>query len=291
MKTENQKRFYKIVSFVLAAVMMVSVFSVAIPQKAEAAAPSFKGSGKDSVKITDDNCYGISKKTTVIKFKSNVTGYITLTFSKASNLYNTAGFFTFCDNKKKALGKTDEYFNTVSDKPYQKIRTYGVKKGSTYYIKVKSFGGVKISSSVVSVKKNAGTKRTNAKSLGKNKTVKGVIIAGSKAADWYKVKLTKKQILNFYFSAKTNGAVLKSDNYIYCQNGIKFTICKSNGQPLISGKNNYDMAHLLNPSDKDSYFIKDKKTNQISGLYPGTYYIKVEPYNKTSSGLYTIKWK
>ncbi len=288
MKTENKKRFHKIVSFMLAAVMMVSVFSVAVPQKAEAAAPSFKGSGKSNVKITDANSYYESGKETVIKFKSKVTGYITLTFSNASNIYDTYGFVTFCNSKKKALGKKDEFYDTLG-KPYQKTRTYGVKKGSTYYFKVMSKGGVKINSTVVSVKKNAGTKRTNAKSLGKNKTIKGVIIAGSKAADWYKVKLTKKQILNFYYTAKTNGAVLGNDGKIYCINGIKYTVCKSNGQPLIAGE--YDWANLILPSDKDQYYMRNTVTGQKSGLNPGTYYIKVEPLNKTSSGYYTIKWK
>lgn len=286
-ETTNHKRFHRVVSFMLAAVMMVSVFSVSVPQKAEAAGLALKGSGSSSVTITDDTCSSVTGDATYIKFKSNVTGYISLKFTSASNITEAYGYVTFCGGKKKALGKTQELFDTASAKAYLKNRTYGVKKGATYYIKVESVGGVKVSATVKAVKKSAGTKRSNAKTLAKGKTASGVIVAGSSAADWYKIKLTKKQQLKLIYSAKTNGAVA-SGKYIYYSNGIKFTLYKSDGKPFVS---DYDMANLLNSSGTGTYYLENTYTKAKSGLNPGTYYIKVERYNNTSSGYYTLKWK
>lgn len=287
MKTESKKRFHKIVSFVLAAVIMVSVFSVAAPQKAEAAGLTLKGSGSSSAKITDQNCWAVTKKPNYIKFKSNVTGSITLKLANASNVSDAYGYMTFCNSKKKALGKTREIFDTSDSRARLKTRTYGVKKGTTYYIKIESVGGVKISASVKSIKKSAGTKLANAKSLGKNKTINGVIIAGSKTADWYKIRLTKKQLLKLSYTVNTNGAV-PSGNSIYYYNGIKFTLYESNGKKFVD---DYAFGNLLAPKDTVTYYVENKQSGQKSGLKPGTYYIKVERYNPTSSGSYTLKWK
>lgn len=287
MKTESKKRFHKIVSFVLAAVMMVSVFSVAVPQKAEAAGLSLKGSGNSSVKISDQNCWAVTKKPNYIKFKSKVNGSISLKLTNASNVSDAYGYITFCNSNKKALGKKREIFDTADSRARLKNRTYGVKKGATYYIKVESIGGVKVSASVKSIKKNAGTKISNAKSLGKNKTIKGVIIAGSKTADWYKIKLTRKQMLKLTYTVDTNGAVPSGDS-IYYYNGIKFTLYQSNGKKFVD---DYAFGNLLNPKDTVTYYVEDRLSHQKSGLNPGTYYVKVERYNPTSSGSYTLKWK
>ena len=293
MKMELKKCIHKIVSLMLAAVMMVSVFSVAVPQKAEAATAtlSLKGSGKSNVKITDANCYTTTKKSNYIKFKSNVNGYVTLTFGNNSKMGEAMGFVTFCNSKKRALGRNSEYFDTNAAKPYQRTRTYGVKKGTTYYIKIESAGGVKVAANVKAVNKKAGTKRGNAKTLSKGKKAEGYIVAGSKAADWYKIKLTKQQKLKFYYSAKTNGAVLMNSGSIDCYNGIKFTLYDGKGKPFISGVNNYDFANLLDASPTQTYFLESQYTGKKSGLKPGTYYMKVERYNSTSSGYYSLKWK
>ena len=284
MKTENKKQFHKIVSLMLAVIMMVSVFSVAVPQKAEAAGLTLKGSGSSNVKITDQNCWAVTQKPNYIKFKSNVTGSITLKLTNASNVGKAYGYMTFCNNKKKALGKSRE----ISDSRARlKTRTYGVKKGTTYYIKIESVGGVKVSASVKSIKKSAGTKISNAKSLGKNKTIKGVIIAGNKTADWYKIKLTKKQMLRLSYTVNTNGAV-ESGNSIYYYNGIKFTLYEASGKKFV---NDYALGNLMAPKDTVTYYVENRLSHQKSGLNPGTYYVKVERLNPTSSGSYTLKWK
>ena len=289
----------KIVSLVLAAVMMVSVFAVATPQQVEAAEDlSFNGKGTSTATISDEECWGATKEANFIKFKSNVTGYITIKISNNSSVVSGGayGYITFNKSKTSALGQTREYFDTSESATRYYTRTYGVKKGSTYYFKVESMGGVKVKATVTSLKKGSNTSRGKAKTLKEGKTATGVIIAGDKTVDWYKIKLTKKQKLKLTYSAKTNGAVLSSSGTsIYYNNGIKFTLCASNGKPFVSGSNNYDLANLKVSKDSTSYYIEETRngipTGRTFGIDPGTYYVKVERYNKTSSGYYTLKWK
>lgn len=293
------KKCNKIVSLVLAAVMMVSVFAVATPQQVEAAEDlSFNGKGTSTATISDEECWGATKEANFIKFKSNVTGYITIKISNNSSVVSGGayGYITFNKSKTSALGQTREYFDTSESATRYYTRTYGVKKGSTYYFKVESMGGVKVKATVTSLKKGSNTSRGKAKTLKEGKTATGVIVAGDKTVDWYKIKLTKKQKLKLTYSAKTNGAVLSSSGTsIYYNNGIKFTLCASNGKPFVSGSNNYDLANLKVSKDSTSYYIEETRngipTGRTFGIDPGTYYVKVERYNKTSSGYYTLKWK
>ncbi|WP_031200991.1 hypothetical protein [Eubacterium sp. 14-2] len=287
---EGKKR-NKIVSLVLAAFMMVSVFAVATPQQAEAAGElSLKGKGTSTATISDEECWGATEEANFIKFKSNVTGYVTIKISNNSSLVSGGayGYITLNKSKTSALGQTREYFDTSKSSVYY-TRTYGVKKGSTYYFKVESVGGVKVKATVTSLNKGSNTSRGKAKTLKQNKTAKGVIIAGDKSVDWYKIKLTKKQQLKLSYSAKTNGLAV-SNSSAYCTSGIKVTLCKSNGKPFISGSNNYDAMNLKYPKDTTTYFLENQYGAR-SGINPGTYYVKVERYNKTSSGYYTLKWK
>lgn len=284
---ERKKCFHKIVSLVLAAVMMVSVFAVSAPQEVEAAGLSFKGTGTSKVAIKDIDCYGATSKANYIKFTSKVNGYITIKITNNSNYEDPYGYITFCGGKKKALGVTREYFDTLGSKSYSYTRTYGVKKGATYYFKVESSAGVKINATVKSVKKNAGTKKSNAKTLSKGKTVNGYIVAGSKAADWYKIKLTKKQQLKLIYTAKTNGTLVSGNYVYYNKNGIKISLYKSNGKPFT---NDSILVSLANSSNTATYYREDYYGKKY-GLDTGTYYIKVERYNNTSSGFYTLKWK
>ena len=186
----------KIVSLVLAAIMMVSVFAVSTPEQVQAAGElSFKGSGTSTVAITDDECAYVTGKENYIKFKPSKTGYVTVTIKNNSTAASggAAGFLTFCNGSKSPLGQNQEYFDTIGEGSRYYTRTYGVKKGKTYFFKIKSVGGVKITAKAVSVKKGTNNSRSKAKTLGKNKTAKGVIIAGENKADWYKIKVTKRQ--------------------------------------------------------------------------------------------------
>lgn len=299
MKTKRRNFTQRAVSFALAIVMMISAFCFSMPQEVAAATPSFKGKGKSTVTISDKKAYGTTGKSTWIKFKPSVTGYVTLTMKNNSQSasYGYAEI-TFCNSKKKALGQSNEVFGTGSYADYiysawksegydnmKKAncytRTYGVKKGTTYYFKVNSDAGVKLTASVTSAKKGSNTSKKNATTLKAGKNATGIVIAGEKTAYWYKINLTKSAKLKISYSAKTNGTVT-ADN-----NGIKLTFYKGDN------KFTSDSTTYLSPVYSSSWtqLFKASSANSTQfDLDTGTYYVKVERYNKTSSGQYTLKY-
>lgn len=277
---KEKRLFSKVVSLALAAVMMFSVLTVVTPEEVSAADTTITGSGTRTVTITDEQSYEFTGQETYIKFKAKATGYVTVKATNVSALYtDTYGGISLCSSNKKVISEADErYYTEYNDSLYYTM-TYGVKKNTTYYLRVKAMGGTKITATFKTVKKNAATKRSKAKTISKNKSVKGVIIANDKKADWYKIKLTKSQQLKLSYSAKTDG----SSKY----SGIKVTFCKSNGKNFLS--NSYDWVSRSNPSSWMKFY-RQYSNGKKTGLATGTYYVKVEPYTKTSSGYYTLKW-
>lgn len=281
----GKRIFNRIASLALAVVMMFTVIGV-MPADVKAAdiEKTITGSGTQTVTITDEECVDLQNYTyndTWIKFKAKATGYVTVKASNASavNSY-AAGGITLLSASKKVLSEEDEVYNTAyTDSSYYTM-TYGVKKGTTYYLRVCAKYGTKITATFKTVKKNAATKKSKAKTIKKNKTVKGVIVAGDKKADWYKIKLTKSQKVKLTYTAKTNGS--------YSYDGIKVTFCKSNGKNFLS--NSYDCVTRTTPSSWMQFYRK-YTSGKTTGLATGTYYVKVEPYKSTSSGYYTLKWK
>lgn len=284
MSMKGKKLWNKVVSFVLTMAMVFSVFVVATPEEVKAASMSFEGKGKSSVTISDMDSFDESgyyyMKANWIKFKASQTGYITVKMTNASEVENPEGYLTFCDSKKRALGKNREYWSTNYDHSVYYTRTYGVKKGKTYYFKVESTAGVKVTASVTKLSKGKNTSKKKAKTISSGKKVKGVIVAGDKTADWYKIKVNGNQRVRLTYSAKTNG----DDKY----NGIKVTFYKSNGS--MYKRNSYECVSVTKPSGGFEFY-RENAYGQQFGLTAGTYYVKVERYNKTSSGQYTLSWK
>lgn len=285
METTKKQLWKKAVSLMLAAMMVVTAFVIPSSEEVMAAsAMQFKGTGTSSVTITDDECFSESgtANTHYIKFKAGATGTITVKMSNASSEYAYSyGYLTFCNSKKKVIGRTKEAWSTnYSDSAYY-TRTYGVKKGQTYYFAVQSASGVKVSATVKAVKKGKNTSKSKATKLNAGKKATGVIIAGDSKADWYKISVNGNQRVKLSYSAKTNGDVDK--------NGIKVTFCNSNGKKFLS--NSSDWVSPFTPSSWTKYFRRNSVTGKETGLASGTYYIKVERYNKTSSGSYTLSWK
>lgn len=287
----TRKVFNKVASLMLAVVMMVGIFSAVSPQQAEAAAKvkgSFKSTGKSSVTIKDSECKNKSGKQNeyLIKFRAGVTGYITIKITNASKkFYNSMGTITFCNSKKKAIGQSKEPFLTNSSYNLRKEKTYGVKKGQTYYFKVQCEAGAKFSANVKSVKKSTANSKKKAQNMVKKKKVTGVMIAGENKADWYKIKLTKSQILGLSISGKTNG----KDGY----SGIKITFYDKNGKIYAdtNGNKAVDWVSPLYPNGGWQFYRYNMYTGRRIGIEAGTYYVKIERYNKTSSGYYTLKWQ
>lgn len=280
---KKKKLLSKVSGLVFAAAAMFMVTAVASPKDVSAADYEMGGAGTVSVAIPDESCYEFTGQDAYIKFTPKATGYVTITASNISAIYNdTYGGITLCDGSRRALSELNEIYNTkVSDSRHWTM-TYGVKQKTTYYLMVRGMGGTQITASFKKVKKvPAITKRAKAKTLGRGKTASGVIIAGDKKADWYKISLPKSQKVNLSYSAKTNGSQAAS--------GLKVTFCKSNGKNFVA--NSYDNISRTSPSNKMSFFRRYVGSNKTTGLLPGTYYVKVEPYTVTSSGYYTLKWK
>lgn len=196
-------------------------------------------------------------QTNYLKFKATKNGYLTITPSKEAEYSQV----TLCNSKKKAVSST----------VYPQYATFGVKKGTTYYVKVASRyngnGVYGITATNKPIKEKSGKNKAKAVTLKKNKKVKGTIVAGSNQADWYKFKLTKNiKQMKVFINGGTNGE-------------LKAKVYNSKGKAV-----GYNAASIHNTGR--SYYL------QISGkIKKGTYYIKVYRGNKKSSGYYTLSWK
>lgn len=285
MERERKSLCSKVTSFLLAAVMMVSVIGI-MPENVSAADMVILGKGTQSVQIPDASCFELTGVETYIQFKPAATGYVTFKASNISAIYNdTYGGMSLCNASKQVISEADEkYFTEMSDAKYTTI-TYGVKAKTTYYLRVKAMGGTQVTATFkkLKVNKKALNNRKKAKTISKGKSVKGVILAGDKKADWYKIKLTKSQKLKLSMTAKTSGGSAYS--------GIKVTFCKSNGKNFLSGYDSVIFASRSHSSDSATFIKRDVYTRKVYGIDAGTYYVKVEPYVTSSSGYYTLKWK
>lgn len=282
MKTKGNKLFSRVASFMLAMVMVLSVFAV-VPTEVAAAEKSFKSTGTSSVTLTDDEVWDVNTNSVApqyIKFKAKNTGYVTIKMTNASTLDYANGYLTFCNSKKKALNAASEKWDTSYDKAAYYTRTFGVKKGQTYYVKIESVYGVKVTATFKKVTKSNNSSKKKAKTLKAKTTAKGVIIAGDKTADWYKIKVTGNKKVKISYTGKTNG----DSDY----NGIKVSFYDSKGKLYTS--NAYDWVSPFTTSGTSKYYRVYSLSGKQTGVEPGTYYIKVERYNKTSSGYYTLKW-
>ncbi len=260
---------------------------------------SFSRMGTSTVLVTESG-------TQYIKFKSGVTGYLTL---KIASLSNVSGTFadarvTFCDGSKNALGQKNEFLTTNSQlaeryrvallkysinfkKSNCYSRTYGVRKNTTYYFAVKTKDPIKVTAVVKSVSKGKNTTLKTAKSISKNKKTENVIIAGDKKADWYKINLKKAGKIQLEYTAKTNGSIVLPDN----KSGIRISFCNSDGTLFYVNGNNKSEDYLSSVvSQSWCRFYRVNSSGSKIDLAAGTYYIKVERLTKKSSGQYTLKW-
>ena len=192
-------------------------------------------------------------QTNYFKFKATQTGYLQV----KSTDYGTV---TLCKSNKKALSNaTSTYY----------APTYGVKKGTTYYIKVASNynydGYYQLQVTNKKITEKSGKKKSKAVTIKKKKTKKGTIIAGSSQADWYKFKLGGKKKVTLTMKGATN-------------NKLKVVVYNKKGKKV---------------SRVESYnYYNNKLTLRSYGkLAKGTYYIKVYRGTKTSSGWYSLSWK
>lgn len=195
-------------------------------------------------------------QTNYFKFKATSTGYLQVISTKEVG-YNKV---TLCNSKKQALS------NSLG---VRYAPTFGVKKGTTYYVKIasntNSEGAYLFKATNKKITEKSGKKKAKAVNLKKNKTVKGTIIAGNGQEDWYKFKLNGKKKVKIVMKGATNDS-MKIQVY---QGGKK-----------ISGIDG-----------TFRYTSKSYTGKSIGKWSKGTYYIKISRGNKKSSGYYTLSWK
>lgn len=202
--------------------------------------------------------------TTYLKFKANQNGYITVTLNGADT-YCDSGKITLCNSKKVAISETEWVWADSTSASKQAV--FGVKKGSTYYLKLNNADGkTAVKYNLTKVSEKSGAKKSKAVTIKKNKNAVGTIVAGENKSDWYKIKLTKKQVLKFVVSGGCSGYIKLE---LYYSNGKKYSTY--------------------------SYMVSDSNTKQTLKTYgklnKGTYYVKISRYDSNSSGYYKLKWK
>lgn len=198
------------------------------------------------------------KQTNYFKFKATKTGYLKVQTSKGSN-----GSVALYTSKKKALSK---------DTRFAYVPTYGVKKGTTYYIKSMftfSYPAVTYSlrATNTAISESSGSTKAKARSISAKKTRKGTITAGSATADWYKLSLSSPKNFTITMKGATNDQ-------------LKLSMYDSKGKSIMGGTGTLSAGSA-------SGIGKETTTK-----FPkGTYYIKIYRGNKYSSGWYSLSWK
>lgn len=195
------------------------------------------------------------------KITINKPGYIMVEGASLGE-YSSSISVTLLNSKKAKLSELEYLSKTQGYATY-----FAVNKG-TYYINAKSSDVYKLRYSFVAVAEKPGSTKAKAVTIGKGKTVKGLVQAtdSTTKADWYKVKLTSKRKLAFDIYAKSNES-------------IKFEIIPASKNVILWGS-------TITLYDFEGGEYSTKETMPV-----GTYYIKVTKRAKTSSGYYTIKFR
>lgn len=134
--------------------------------------------------------------------------------------------------------------------------------GQTTQSTFKSYYSVRLSNTAVS--SVAGSRRAKAQVMKRGKSYQGVITAGKKETDWYRINLNKPQRFRLNYEAKTCGSL---KIYFY-GTGIR--------------------NHVSTFRRTDEGLVGRVWTG--SKVSAGTYYVKVVRSGNNSSGVYTLTW-
>jgi hypothetical protein len=198
---------------------------------------------------------------TYLKFKATANGYLKLTMDSSSR----AAYIALCDANRNAISK-DNWLYSESTSGSDAL-VYGLQKGKTYYIRVKSsYTYLKLKSLFKTVTEKSGSKKSNAVKLKAGKSVNGLIIAGNSTSDWYKLTLSKAKTVTISYKGNTNSR-------------LKIAVYNSKGKAVLFGSRTVSGSGFSGTIKSSGKWSK------------GTYYIKVERYDKYSSGNYTLSYK
>lgn len=227
-----------------------------------------------AITIQDAQSYAVTGGYAWLKYVAPANGYLTVRISnpEGATAHATGYLALYNSAKSTVLSSRSVFYNAAyPDNAYWNAFTFGLQKGQTYYLRIKGDNGVRVSRKFQKVKEAGGVSKAKAVSVKKNKKKAGVIFAGSSNADWYAIRLTKRQKLRLRYTVKANG-------------GLKISIFSVKQQ--IGSRNVYTTTGQKKMV-LYQYLPTSKKT---TGLEAGTYYVKVERADSGSSGYYTLKW-
>lgn len=232
---------------------------------------AFENTSKIQVKLLINN-YAAATNGGTIK-PNTVYGACAAAADTTNSYYCTAsksGYFkVVTDAYTKSSLRTSGGTLLGSQKSEYYDPVFGVKKYGKYKVSVTtptyslSADGYLVYVKNVAWANKSGKSKSKAATLKKGKYKKGVIVAGSTKARWFKIKKSKNN--------KTFKVILKGAT----NNQLKITIYKG-------GKKYYgpNSVYYNNSGIKLTMFYAPK----------GTYYVKVAP-GKKSSGYFKVKWK
>ncbi len=198
---------------------------------------------------------------------------------------STIGLEVTLYNKKMAAMDSKQYVKLLGTADSSIYAEYALAKGS-YYIGVSNVGEYGLAVAAANKVGNykitdpGGKSKAKAKTIKKKKTVGGIIAVGDKKgkADWFKFKVTKKQVLKFKISAEGS-----------CM--VNFTLYGPSYKKGITMANLRDDATALKTIKRNSW----GSTVGSLKVTPGTYYIRVRRSSgyksKVKSAAYFINWR
>ncbi|MCM1561968.1 MAG: hypothetical protein NC123_20920 [Butyrivibrio sp.] len=263
----------------LVAMVLLCSMVLAMGQSVEAKEMEDMGyleaSGSMEVRWSDEE----STEYAYLPFKVKKDGYITFTANNVPEKAGTIlrGEWFLCNSARKEITSSDScgFYNEES-------MTFAVKGESSYYLKVKLWGRQEmvIDYQYREVNDKSGNKKSKAYKLKKNKKAEGLLIAGQSKADWYKITLTKKQVLKLTVATKSYRGI-----------GVKVYDKKGNE---ITGLDYWQVTSTDSVNDPVTLASRTGRYSDsgYKKLAKGTYYVKVY-INKEAKGCgyYSLKWK
>lgn len=208
-------------------------------------------------------------------FQVKKDGYVTFT---ANNTPENAGehfrgTWFLCNSAKKEITSTGACGFWEEDKI-----TLAVKGGITYFLKVKcSDKVIVIDHQYQEVNDKSGNKKSKDYKLAKNQKAEGLLMAGESKVDWYKITLTKKQVLKITIAEKS-------------YRGLGMKVYDRKGKEVYGF--NYWSPSSTDTLDDPETLSSKASSDKLKKLPKGTYYVKVYA-NKDARccGYYSLKWK
>lgn len=251
---------------IVAAILVVAMMIGIMPTKVLAAGEKTYNlkSGQEFVYVRETEELG-----DYFKFKATADGYISIYIKNSDFSMND---FYLCNAKKKRITEYTSFTVYSNGETTDNIPVFGVKKNTTYYIYLDgaAAGETSIKYVLTPVKEKSGKTVKKAVNVKQNKLVKGVVYAGKKNEDCYKIKINKKCKVRFTVESDGTG--------------------RFRGVNLYTSKGIYKRNLAAERENVYQLYGYSKFTKTIT-LKKGTYYIKASnDLQGSCSFRYTFKW-